>query len=85
MTDLERIRELELEIARLKGENEGLKLGMEVMKMISQPAWPQLLPYPVYPVPQIPTTPYCVTPIWWTTTCGEGTIFPGQSLTFNVE
>ena len=60
MTDLnaeQRIRELELEIARLKGENEGLKLGIEAMKMISQPAWlqpqpqPQVYPWPVYPAP----------------------------------
>ncbi len=75
MTDLERIRQLELEVAALKGENAGQRLGLEAMKTIFpplpqyQPIW-QVFPYgqpmaePMQPVIPSPVNP----PPWWGTT-----------------
>jgi hypothetical protein len=91
MTDAEqRIKELEAEVAALKlelaavtGENVGLRVGLEAVKMLfgmplaapaMQPAvQPYPAPIPLYPVPlyPAPVNPPWNPGIWYTTTCVE--------------
>jgi energy-converting hydrogenase Eha subunit F len=60
-----RIKELELEVARLQGVIEGMKANPYHL-------YPR--PYPVIPAPVIPVAPYPFnTPVWYQTYCTNNT------------
>jgi hypothetical protein len=88
----QKIKELELELAAVKGENAGLRLGLEAMKSF----FPQYqLPYQPAPVPwdwtqpmqpvlpiHPPIIPSPVNPApWWTQTTNWSTITTGYGTT----
>ncbi len=66
MNEQDRIRELELEVAKLEGQVLALQA---IIAGMNQPPSAPFIPYPV-PVPVTPVYPYPWSPPVWYNTCG---------------